>query len=408
MKPQNQRRIFSLLALGAGAFFSSHAFARPEYAVEHGFVSCRQCHANPMGGGIRNEGGKIYGARDLGLTEWSRKPIAQFDFRSAFNSAKSPAGRRQGVVVMTAVPAVNIPIMKDERGETSTAFVAGFGLGLLDSGLHEAFALTRLGESTDSPQLVVGRFAAPFGLATDEHRTYTRLQTKTTVKDFEAGMAVSGDAGSVFHYDLALTSGIQGDSTGGQAMATNDDPYAVIANARWNPFHTSQFFGLSSMMHRTAQKTEPLTAHALTFGWAMGGLTGGRFEGTLLAELTRSRGWNDTTFNKGGIPYFIPASDTTWTDGVKDSQAQGSLVQLNWNVSRRWVLTYKQEQFTPDITYPGDTFNRYGIGAKVFLRGNMDLTARFEKSTATRPGLNESGASTAVNDFTYLLFHLWI
>ncbi len=393
-----QTSLLSLcLALGL-----PRALARSEYAAENLYVSCNVCHVNPLGGGLRNETGKIFGSRDLGLSDFSRNQWFQVDFRAPFQRATNSRGEEtKGVAVMNVIAAAQIPILKDSEGQETSSFIAANSFGILDNGLHESYALIRLSGS----QLMIGRFAVPFGLATDEHRTYTRLQTRTTVKDFESGMAVSGDLGSNFHYDFSATSGLDNDASG-NAIAATDSPYGLTGNIRWNPLKQPMFFGLSHMIHGTTIVPSPIEATSVFLVAATNHLTNNHFKGSLLLELVSSKGFNNSLLNSN-VAYFFPAGDP-WGASVAASQAQGLNFGINWSVSSRLVAQFKYEQFTPDVNYSADTFTRNGYGFKYFFNSNMDLILRYEKSLSTRPGLTELGTVSAVRDYVNAIFHLWI
>lgn len=378
------------------------AVARPEYAAENLYVSCNICHVNPMGGGLRNSNGKIFGSRDMELSPFSKNEWFQIDFRAPFQRATTSRNEEtKGIAVMNTLVAAHLPILKDSEDQETTGFVVSNSFGVLDNGLHEAYALIRIGR----PQLLIGRFYVPFGLATDEHRTYTRLQTRTTVKDFETGLAVSGDLTSSFHYDFSVTSGLDNDASG-NAIAATDSPYGLAGNLRWKPFLQPHFFGLSYLVHGTTLVPSPIEATSINFVTATNQMTNNKFKGSVLFEFVSSKGFNNNLLNSN-ISYFIPATDP-WKDSVASSRAQGLNFGLNWSLTTRLIFQFKLEQFTPDVDYSGDKFTRTGCGLKYFFNSNMNLLARFEKSTASRPGLTEAGTVSAVKDYFYAIFHLWI
>lgn len=397
------------------------AEARPEFAAQYTYVSCTMCHVNPAGGGIRKIEGKLYASRIFAPSEWSKQAWFQFDSRSQVAYAKRTASaERKGVMIMTTTPAVHLPVVKKpSTGQDEVEVVFSHGLGLANTGLMDAYLLFNYGQgpSLKAPtgekanverplhSILVGQFIAPFGLATDEHRTYTRIMTKSTVRDYQSGLLLSGDPDVRFHYDLALSAGLQTAS----ALAT-DSPWGLYANMRWNPFRAPMFFGMSYAQVGTQKVAYPLEAASMSMVLTTDQATNGTLTGALLAEVTWAHGWNNSLVNGGltGIGYFIPDTETNWQTALNDSRSLGYLLQYNWNLSQTWQIQLKQEQFIPDERYTGDVFNRTGLGFRHYLNSNMSLTGRVEKSDSTRPGITETGNVRAVDNMAYLLLHLWI
>lgn len=398
--------------------FSASSWARPEYAATHGYVSCTVCHVSPFGGGIRNEEGKLYGQRGLKISSLSKKAWFQVDLRSEVLHSDSQVQERRGLVLMTNNASVHIPVIEDaDTGNESMGVVLSNDFGLLSSGLGDSYAFFNLdADSTLAKQkvsnsyIVVGRFRTPFGLANDEHRTYVRLQTRNTMVDYEAGLAFASTVNSVFHYDLAATSGFSdGGSTfhsSNKQTKTDDSPYGLVANVRLNPFVLPMLIGFS--YKHDSSNAYPIAADASSVYVVIptGQFTKNYFKGSLLVEQVNSKGWNNTTINPAMGRTFFPTG--TWATSLTNSAAQGDLVQLNWDYSPRWSYLVKYEYFIPDLSYSSDYFTRTGVGGKYFINANTDINARYEKSTTTRPGLAETSTLPAVQDFIYLLLHIWI
>ncbi len=387
----------SLFILGAGS-----AFARPEYAVRHTYVSCTQCHVSPTGGGHRNLNGKHYGSFGQGLSEFSKNAWFQLDMRSEAVNTKSATTQGRGILIMTTTPSVHAPVVVDPASQSEKmGFVASYGLGMLDTGLKDSYVLFQTGnEYLQSIQ--VGRFQMPFGLLTDEHRTYTRMQVKSTVKDYESGFVGSSDLGAGFHYDLALTSG-SFTSAGGSMTTSDDAPYTALLNVRWNPFGNAFFLGASSMKNGS-YKYSDTNASSLYFATNTNELS---IPGVISGEFVWSQGWNNSTINSN-MSYFVASSDATWGASIADSKAFGSNLQWMIDLSPSLILQVKAERFIPDTSYQADHFNRYGVGFKYRMNGQASVLGRYEKSLSTREGAQEAGNTKAVTDFAYFLLHVWI
>ncbi len=400
---------------------SSELWARPEYAAANSYVSCTACHASPTGGGILTINGKTYGSHEAWPNSLTKKEWFQIDSRMQGFFSQAPGSTRRGLTVMSTTPAVHIPVIENPLNHTEeAAFIFSYGLGLADTGLKDSYILLSPFEDPTSStpftaplrHIMVGRFLPAFGLATDEHRTFTRVQSRSTVTDYEAGIDFSGDPTYQLHYDLALTSGFQ--SGGSVTPAVDDSPYGIFANMRWNPFKTSFFIGTSYMYHGTEKVTTPIEATSLYSVYALDRVINQIFKipfsGSIMVEAVYSQGMNNVTDfpNRYITSDFFPDTVTTWRDALKESRSLGTMVQLNYNFNSKWTFLYKQESFTPDLDWKGDQFERHGFGAKYFLNSNMNINFRIERSFSTRPGITESSGARAANNMGFVMFHLWI
>lgn len=382
-------------------------FARPEFALKNNFVSCTVCHQSPVGGGIRNLQGKLYGSHGMKSAKIAEKlDWLQFDLRSEIFQEKNSVDRK-GVMLMTATPSVAIPLQFEETGSPPLTLVLSYGLGRLDTGLGETFV--KLNSDPD-PQnqffenIIFGRLLPPFGLMTDEHRTYTRLATLSTSRDYEMGVMLSGTPSHTVHYDLAFTNGTQGD-----IPVSEDAPWGAFVNIRMMPYLGPLMYGLSYSRHGTQKVKIQPEAYDLYALYSFG-KDYNKFPVTLISEFVAARGWNNATLNSGstgGIGYFIPTSEAGWQTVLNDSQSNSLMVQANIDFSQNWVGIIKTEQFTPDINFRGDSFYRTGYGFKWYINGQSSLQARYETAAATRPGITEAGKVKAVGESWFLFYHLW-
>lgn len=400
---------------------SHRLMARPEFAASNTYVNCTACHTSPTGGGPRNINGKNYGSHGQWVNELSKKEWFHLDSRMQGFYSKSPLSTRRGLTLMNMTPAGTIPVLTNEKtGITEATVVVSYGLGLADTGVKDSYVLFTPFEDQEKTthftaplrHIMVGRFLPAFGLATDEHRTFTRVQSRSTIIDYEAGINFSGDPVYSFHYDLAFTSGFQ---SGGQITpAVDDSPYGIFANIRWNPFHSTFFIGTSYMFHGSERVNYPIEATSLYTVYAYDQLMSGLFKtpisGSIMLEAVYSQGMNNVT----DFPYryltsdFFPDSVSSWRDSLAESRSLGTMVQLNYNLNSKWTLLYKQESFIPDLEWKGDQFERHGFGVKYILNSQMDLNFRVERSFSTRPDVTESSGARAANNMGFIMFHLWI
>lgn len=381
--------------------FGTNAWARPEYALRLGMVSCMGCHASPAGGGPKNVNGKIFGTHTYAEGLFTRKEEVSGDIRLLVSYPNRPATTSSGSVVMAAVPGFNLTLFKNESMDTH--LVAATSLGFLASGLREVFLQVRPTpeESTHwVDSILVGRFQVPFGLMTDEHRTYTRIQTKTTYNHFELGTLLSGTPSRFVHYDLGVTTGLQ---NGGASFSNSDLTYALIGNLRTDFQVVPVTLGLSGMVHQTSTYPYMPYAAAVSAGLSLERLLKLRFlRADLLAEVALGRGWNDSSTNSN-ISKFINATDTAFQNGIINSTSLGVTVLANYYLFEWLSLIYKFEELAFDYRYLGDAYYRHGFGVKYFVSSFFNVQARYELQWTGRPGITENDASFVRNTFYTVL-----
>lgn len=396
------------LALIALSSYSEISQARPEYAIRHGFVSCMQCHVSPVGGGIRNSNGKLYGFKGYESNSLSLNEYYQADVRSAFMHTHGDGiPSRRGFLVMSTNGAVALPIIKSQDG-WSTTYVGSYGFGMLETGIRDSYAIFKPDSLTGwVTAVLVGRTKPPFGILTDEHRTYTRVQSRTsfTAGDFDTGVMVSGTPLYSLHYDFMFTSGDRG-SGASTGAATN--PWGFYANLRTVPWNGPIFLGASYNELGTQTLNYDATATSLWTGIALEKVTFGLVPGTFILEGSRAHGWNNTTLNPTLGRTFGSAAQPAWFTSIADAWSEALLAQLSIYTTPHLTALAKAEQFTPDINLSGDSFFRYGGGVRWYFNSNMNLALIYESSYSTRAGMNGTAGVPAVERFAYALLHIWL
>lgn len=371
--------------------------------MKHGYINCSTCHASPWGGGQRNAAGKMYGAHGFKPGLWSNQDLFSLDLRALALYPEQPATRQNGLGLMTVTPSANIPITRDTSSESSA--VLGYGLGGLATGLREAYLVFQGLPATDQSALrhfVIGKFNAPFGLLSDEHRTFARQSTMTTNNEYEFGLAASGDPLRSFHYDLAVTNGFQ---TGGNLNGT-DLPWAATLNVRHQPGALPFHLGWSGMVHRKIQLPWRPWAQSVWTVVSLDRSTNGILKGSLQGEAVVAHGWNDSSRNNY-ITRFVPAADTAWQTALNGEKSLAYYGMGTLDVSQRLALVYKYDQFTPAKRFSGDSFIRHSYGIRWIFNSNMQAIVRREESRAGRPGVTEQNSAAARDGFL-AVFHAWL
>jgi hypothetical protein len=250
--------------------------------------------------------------------------------------------------------------------------------------------------SSRAPQyLLLGRFQAPFGIMSDEHRVYTRVQTQTTWNNFEMGALASGNLNTNLRYDLAL---VNGENTAGAALnAGQAHLWGGIANLRYGPATQPFVVGLSASHHNRVAGQSSASAGAIYGLLSLERLMTSRFPGTFIFEYAQADKMNPNL--EAG---FIDTT-STYDETIADSQSEGILAQFNYDFSERVTLILRYDQLTLDTDFPADAFRRYGLGVRHYLHANTILSARYEMSEANHPSQKNSNAKSAIDAFFMVL-----
>lgn len=384
-------------------FLTQQTWARPEYAARLGVNTCQSCHYNPAGGGLRNPNGKFYGWRARkGVWDGEQK-YWHLDLRMNGLYPNRPTENNNGFALMSAVAGVSLPIEK-KGDKVSSQIVLSYDMGALAANAPRDAYLQFLSEETGT--WTIGRFLAPFGLLTDEHRAFTRLQSKANIYDFEMGGMYSKDLSERVHIDAALTSGFaQGGKFSGGTTTAPEQTSALIVNSRFSPAVIPGFLGLSyrndrSLIVRDVQAVSAYGALSLERTRVFIPLH-------ILGEVVWAQGWNNQKYNAINLGQFIPGSDLALQNALEKSTSLGMGTEVNYEVNPWWVLQYRYDRIALDQDFSGDVFQRHGFGFKHFFTATTNILVRYEKAESS---VKEVPPETvrANKDSFYLILHAWL
>lgn len=385
------------------SIFSSPTWARPEYAARLGINNCQSCHYNPSGGGLRNPNGKFYGWRARQGVWGGEQKYWHIDLRMNGLYPNRATESNNGMALMSAVAGASLPIEK--VGEVvRSQIVLAYDMGTVAAnGPRETYVQFMPNESET---WTLGRFLAPFGLMTDEHRAFTRLQTKTTIYDFEMGGTYSKDFSERLHTDVALTTGFgQGGKFTGGTATTPEQTSAVILNARVSPTSYPGFLGVSyrndqSLIVKDVQAASLYSAVSLERTQAFIPLH-------VLGELVWAQGWNNQKYNGLNMGQFIPGSDLALQTALEKSQSLGLGAEANYEINPWWILQYRYDRIALDQHYSGDIFQRHGVGFKHFFTATTNILVRYEKAESSVKEVAQE-IVRANKDSFYFILHAWL
>jgi len=388
------------------------SFARPQYAVRKKINDCMACHFNPAGGGARNVFGKAAGSKTGKIGYYSKQDLISIDYRMInMNTTEKKNENPNGSGIMTSNATAAVPVMHEDDGSEVHA-VASYDLGGFGPGARETYARfsTNSNGGLKPQSVVIGKFNIPFGLLTDEHRTYTRKQSNTGLNSFEMGVMVSGNPHYSFHYDFAYVEGYQ--KNAGYPDAGNN--YGAVLNLRYNFNNSPVFVGLSGLYNKgqidsstsEARENDPWAA-SLYSALSLDHMTKKFLKGSLLAEIVLAHNFNRPEYNSG-LGYFINATESpTYYAEVQDKHSLGAMLRLDIDLSKKWSVFYKLDAFAPDQNHLKDQFLINSIGFKYWYNSNVDIDVRAETTEIRRDGIEETGVS-ASKDKILILGRIWI
>lgn len=391
-------------------FESASALARPEYAAKEK-LNCVSCHALAWGGGPRNIVGKTYGAHGHTPAKTSTSELYYADVRFIdYYSTESTSKRSNGAALMQASVTGNAPITQSESGTEMRGVLTLNAPTLGSPGPREAYLRWQLGAAPGKTptQIYVGRFYAPFGQLTDEHRTYTRIQTNMSINNFDIGAALSTNPTEALHFDLALVNDFQ---TGG-AFNIGEVPWGVIANARWNSPAIPLLFGMSGNYERMLQLPDPIAGSAYA-ALSLDRLTNSKLSGSLLLEGVIADNWNHPTINTGLAnpslsQFFIPQENATYLTSVQEATSLGVSGQAKYNLTNVWTLLYRFDYLALDVNSLGTNYTRHGVGFEAYLNSNLIWQVRYEAAAHPSAISAASNTTLAIQDDIFMMLRAWL
>lgn len=397
---------FILLFLFFSLTFSFYAHARPEFAVRHGVVNCSACHNSPFGGASKNVNGKLFFTRHKPMGEAVPPEYYSIDLRANALYPKNPQFNNNGFAIMSTIGSVHIPVSTGKEN-FNTKLVADYDFGMLGPTLRNAYALIE--NNPREPNLwlkhiLIGRFNIPFGLMTDEHWDLLRLQTKTTINDFDAGVGFSGDPFQAIHYDFLITTSNTTSSTSGRfttgTTASPESKHAFWLNLRSDLQPLPMYIGASGMVHSLYSTPRHPWAASVYSAFSFHRISG-IAPATLLFEAALADGWTNSTY--GLISNFTPAGD--YLTSVEDKKSLGIKAELQiefW--PQVLTATYKIERVNLDVNYGADAFMKHNVGLKWYITANMNLLFRAESGYTTFTAVPKD-STRATKDYYYAIFH---
>jgi hypothetical protein len=368
-----------------GLLISVQATARPEYSARYNIISCTVCHFSPVGGGPKKLNGKLFGVRFFKPSPSLIQDKVSGDFRALFYLPENSRTASSGMGVMSGSVAAHVPLDDKKKIELVLEHnIAGFSAApYRDS--YVLFHFSKENEYSWLGSLLVGRFRPPFGIITDDHRTYTRIQTATQWFTNETGVLLSSTPSETVHMDLAVTNGFG--SSGQSLNAGQANLWGGVFNIRYMP---SAFYVGASARFGAISQSRTANAWSLYTVLSLARWTQEEIPLTLKLEYVQAQKFNPLLAR--GY-----ASDNNYVNSLTDSTSRGIYLQADWWLTNRLTLIYKFDYLMPDTTYNADFYLRNGVGLRWSAAAFTYLEARAELARATHPSENSKSGSLSRN-----------
>lgn len=374
--------------------FSIQTWSRPDYALKTTTVSCKVCHVNPFGGGARTIFGKAYGSFGLAVAPYSKQDLFSGDLRAVAYFPQSSRTKVSGFSLMNVQGTLNAPITDENQTGLKTNLVVNFTSPELNAEAGESFILI---EPHHKIQIVLGKFVRPFGLLTDEHRTFVRMQTNSSIRDYESGIGFSHEVLNTLHIDLTYT------NEPISSKLIQEPVWDSLVNVRWTPYAMPIMLGASASSHQRPNEKDS-HAQSVYGGFSFDRATQFSVPMTLTLEASRAKGW---TSKMNRLSNFInSATDSAFKDSIVDKTSLGFYSQLMWNYRPHIAFLYKFDQLLFDEKYPADAFERHAFGTNWNLNSNLIFQARVEYAKNGRKDVDQSVKSSI--DALYFVVRAWL
>ena len=381
---------------------SQHTEARPQYAVKSGSVNCIMCHQSPAGGGPRNVYGKIYASRGLGMGKHSSTDLYAAEVRAIGSwKTEDTSKNNNGFSIMNSTVSTAVPVLTNADGTNYKAIGSYDFQGYTRDSSAELYFRHENNSATGfkPKHIIVGKFNVPFGLFTEEHRTYTKKQVNNSLNQYDIGGMISGDIISSTHYDFALTQGYHNFKG---SDADSETTWSTTLNLR--QLLGPMYVALSGIYTKSLVRPSP---------WAISlnsAINISFLSSTLLIEAVVAKNYNNTDNNeeiaRTGFGFIDSTKEATYLADIANKQSAGIYLRWDFDVKKDLVAFYKLDGFAPDKNHLRDYYLKHTVGARYFINSNMDVDIRYE-ATDVKRAQSELAGVWASKDAVLVLAHAW-
>lgn len=383
---------------------SQNVSARPEYSVRYAINRCTACHFSPAGGGPRNLNGKYFGAFGHKSESWIQNhDVVGIEAKFLYYKPEDSKEVKGGLGVMLGSVWGSLPIQSLTNDTPEIRLVAEQNMGGFGAGPRQWYLRWTFDEDTQTsflPQyFLFGRIISPFGLMTDEHRSYVRMQSGTSWNTgLDMGLLLAANPTDNIHYDFAIFNGKK--NLGTAPASEMADIWGGTLNLRYLSAKFPISFGVSHSYYPATSIADQSTATSLYTIFSFHRMTNNRVPISLSAEIVQATNWNDSF-----SALFV--SDPNYLTSIAKTKSRGYYFLTEWNVSEKLIFQYKFDQLELNQNFPSDSYLRHGLGFKYLHANNLWSLIRYEKAIANQPN-EKYGLKIGAQDALWILMNISI
>lgn len=317
------------------------------------------------------------------------------DFRTiGFLSERPLKQGKQGLAIMTSVVGVNVSPVESISTKLS------YDLGLLNPGVRNAYVEFQFPNQNLFQHLRIGRFNAPFGITTPDHRLFIKQFIGGGNHNvFETGLETHGAIRRPLTYDLSL---VHGNGTGDKFLS-KEMSVALIPRIEmeWlqgfvagvSGYYFQRFRDKSIILAQGAASPPPM--NAILGAHSTGVL--GKLELFLETQIGIKKNQDNPMLSQ-------LVRDKDFSKGIKGGISLGYFAQARYQLLSNISSFYTLEQIAFDFRYWGDAFTRHTFGTEWRLFDFSSIEARVEMNLEGRkvpPDLSHA------NNAALLMLHAW-
>lgn len=356
-------------------FIGSEAFSLPRFAMKSG-GKCIDCHVNPTGGTMRNEGGFKWGKNNLSMWKMDREDDAAevsnkigsnvsygLDFRTQFLYSQEKG--RSDFQNMTGSLYLNAEMSEKLNIFARNDFVWG---------IWEAYGIANL--LPNGGYFKAGVFSPNYGIRLDDHTAYTRGGDFGLTHNSNGGfiyepryVETGVELGYYFGEVAFLTVSVGKPNSGGQF--SKDPSYtARVEVTRELSDNFNLLVGANYASHKAT----------LFPGWRNYSYAGG-FLGLGMGDLTL-------------LAEYDVASNYRFTDTTSNAM----MVELSYRIKRGLDAVVRYDYYDRSADGEGDVTSHLVVGVDYFPWSFMEIKPQFRLFMADDPTKKNS---------VVLQFHFW-
>ncbi len=373
---------FSLL-IAIGCFLVDSVVALPRFASRTNF-SCKSCHVNPTGGGMRSPFGNSYGREELPIPTWQEQfALDEFntnltDFLSYgadvrflyfYQSKDDGSADRSSFFPMQADVYLNLQLSRKISVFVNPAF------GPFPR--YEVFGLAKVLPA--GGYVKVGRFTPSYSMRLDDHTSYVREATPFRNNSGQQAGIELGIYPEPIGIVAAITNGVSGDRA------------SDVSKALYGRVDGRVKIGPAGIMLGASAYRDNTAGGRLTLLSGFGGVSFGEAF-TVLAEVQHM---------KGTSTLMSVSSDRNQRNSAGIELKQLALfTELSWAIMQGIDLKFMYDFFDPDVDIKSGRAERLSFGLEFFPVSGVELRPLIRFT-------NDTKLNTNITDF-HLMMHFYL